>query len=122
MATTVYTPVERSDLGVGIADIETTIMAGAAALTCQWYNSGNELFFVNNGSGAPITATLKAVPDNFGRGGSTIGDQALTVAAGKIGMFPFAAPQGYNTGGLATVEISSIATVTVGVLRVLKQT
>ena len=122
MATTVHTPIEKNDLGVGIADLAGTAIATSAALTNQWYNTGNEIVFISNGSMSSITATLKAVPDNFGRGGSTVGDQALTVAASKIGMFPFAAPQGFNTGGLATVEISLATSITFGVVRILKQT
>lgn len=80
-------------------------------------NSGNQLFYVKNGGGAPITVTFDAPnPDNFGITDNSH-DAAVSVAAGAerwVGPFP---PGRFNdANGRVQVAYSGVTTVTVGVL------
>ena len=106
------------DRGIGRSDPVADLVAAAASMEVR--NNGNIVCFISNGSMASVTATVKAVPDPFGRGGSTVGDQALTVAAGKIGFIPFMHPALFNNGALTTITLSSATTVTVGFFELLK--
>jgi len=109
------------DLGVGILDIDASL-AAATGLELQFFNDGNTIMFISNGSASPVTATLVSAPDTFGRGGTgdTQNDEAIIIPAGKMGMFPFMAPSAFNKGGLVNVTLSSFATIKVGIYRLVK--
>lgn len=101
----------------GVGNDLAGVAAGAGGDT--FINSGQEIFVVKNGSGAPITVTFvtPTTVDNL-----AVSDLAVTVAAGatrSVGPFP---PAWYNDtaqpGGVVSVTYSSVTTVTVGVLKV----
>lgn len=114
------TPVAtRDDTGVGIADI-VALLANAADLQNDFVNDGNNVLFVNNGSASPLVVTLIAEPDPFGRGGGGVGDEAITIPAGKLGMFPFASPAMFNSGAKAAFTLDATATIKIGIVKIKK--
>ena len=109
------------DRGVGIDDIS----SGATAATdtdLTFANDGNMILFIINASGAPITATLNATPDPYGRGGAGVNDEAITVPAGETGYFPFMNLAMFQSGGSAatSVTLSVFASVSVRLARITK--
>lgn len=113
--------VDRLDRGIGLTDL-TTQGTALTEVTNSYRNDGNIVAFVINGSGAPITATLKSQPDSFGRGGAgdTDNDETLTVAAGDLGMFPFHSGAMFNATGVCTLDVSAFASVSVLLVRIRK--
>lgn len=106
------------DRGIGRADLMADLVAAASAM--EFKNNGNIVCIINNGNGSSCTATVKAVADPFGRGGSTVGDQVLTIATTKVGFIPLMHPALFNNGGLTQITLSVTSTVTVGFLELLK--
>lgn len=106
------------DRGIGRTDIVADMVAAAVAM--EFKNNGNIIVMINNGSGGSVTATLKAVADPYGRGGSTVGDEVIIIPTLKIGFFPFSNPAMFNNGGATQVTLSSATTVTVGFFELLK--
>ena len=112
MAATVITATPITRAGVALSGSAATVTDGDA-----FVNTGKEIVVVNNGSGAPITVTLK-----FGTNGKVDGQAAtertVTVAAGAvkaIGPFPTAAYNDANSR--VTVVCSAVTTVTVQALQ-----
>lgn len=112
---------EFYDLGKGIADLDAACTA-AAGTAIEFFNDGNVLVAISNGSAGAITATLKSAPDPYGRGGpsDTDNDEVLSVPAAKLGLFMFANPGGFNSGGLCSLTLSAAASVKVGLFRITK--
>jgi len=114
------TPVAtRDDTGQGIADI-VSLLDAAVDLQNDFVNDGNLVLFVNNGSVNPLVVTLIAEADPYGRGGGGVGDEAITVPAGAIGMFPFASPAMFNNGAKAAFTLDATATIDIGIVRLKK--
>ena len=109
---------EKYDQAIGIPDIDAFCVA-ATVTNIEFRNDGNVLIFVSNGSAGAITATVKSVPDTYGRGGPSDNDndEVISVPAGKVGMFPFASIGMFNAGGLCSLTLSAFASVKVGLLR-----
>lgn len=114
----VLTATEFQDRGKGIDGIidAMTGLADATSVDISFPNSGKEILFVSNESGAPITATLNAVPNAYGRG-QTAHNEVRTVPAADVGMFAFMAPGMFNTGGNASVTLSTVTDVKVALYR-----
>lgn len=112
---------EYYDLGKGIADLDAACVA-ASGTAIEFYNDGNVLVVISNGSAGAITATIKSAPDPYGRGGPSDNDndEAISVPAAKVGLFVFANPGGFNSGGLCSLVLSASASVKVGLFRVTK--
>jgi hypothetical protein len=109
------------DRGVGIADL----IAGPTVATdtdLEFRNDGNMVLAVSNQDAAGITATLVATPDPYGRGGSSVNDEVISIAAGAVGLFPFMALAMFQTGGSTStsVTLSATANVTLTLIRLTK--
>lgn len=112
------TIVEKKNRGIGIADIATAATA-ATEVEQEYRNDGRITAYVYNGDAAPITATLKSQKDSNGRGGpgDEDNDEAITVPAGGIGIFPWHKPDGFNSGGKSKIVLSAFANVEVLLVR-----
>lgn len=113
MAALTVQPAARSANGVDLAGV------AAAGGGDSFTNSGQEVFVVKNGGGAPITVTV-VTPATVD--GLAVTDLTASVAAGAtrmIGPFP---PGIYNdtgaAGGIVSVTYSGVTTVTVAVVKV----
>jgi len=109
------------DRGVGIADLVTGPTA-ASDTALEFRNDGNMILAISNADAAGITATLTATPDPYGRGGSTVNDEVISIGAGDVGLFPFMALAMFQTGGSTTTSItlSAIANVTLTLIKLTK--
>lgn len=115
-----YNPIASlGDIGKGVADIDAALTT-ATALTNDFYNDGNVVLFVSNGSATAVTLTIKSQPDPYGRGGSGVGDETLSIPAGKMAVVPFMNPAMFNAAGLTTFTLSAFASVKVGIYRFIK--
>jgi hypothetical protein len=112
------------DQALGIADID----AAAAAPTSTdlvFANTGNEVLFISAGATA-VAATVNAVADPYGRGGSNAGgggddnNVLISVGSGKVGMMTFANPAMFNSGGNVSVTLTNITTCKVLLARLRK--
>jgi hypothetical protein len=110
MATPTLTPVattRTAGINLGTAPVPATLAGDS------WVNTGKELYFVKNGSGAPITITqvlaVGAVVD-----GIPVTSRTMVIAAGAsfiLGPFPTGA---YNdTNGFCNITYTSVTTITV---------
>lgn len=118
--TTTLTPfAELDDTGVGTDDIQGSLQA-ATETDHDYVNDGRIEFFVDNQSGAPVTATLVA---KASRGRDTpANDRAITVPAGQMGSFPPHSPALFGGGATkAQVNLSAFASVNVGIRRTFTQ-
>lgn len=104
------------DYGESIVDIDGAL-AAAVDTTNDFFNSGMEQIVVSNASAGVRTLTVKAQPDPFGRGGATVGDIAIAIPAGKIGMSSLLNPAMYNAGGKCQFTLDAVATTKHGILR-----
>lgn len=117
---TVYSPIANlGDKAEGVVDIDAALTT-ATELNNSFQNDGNLVLMVSNGSAGAITATIKGTPDPYGRGGAGVGDEAISIPAGKIGFFPFANPAMFNSGGSVNFTLSAFASVKVGLYRLTK--
>lgn len=112
---------EKTNGGVGMLSLDAAGIA-ATETTVTWANTGDDIFFVSNQSGGNRVATLKSQTDPFERGGSadTQNDEAITIPTLMVGLFPFADPAMFNSGGLATVTLDATTSTKVGVIRIRK--
>ena len=106
--------------GEGVADVQAAL-AAATDTDIVFDNGGDAILYIHNGDVSSKTATLKAEPDPFGRGGGGTNDVALTIPAGETAFYPFMAPAMFNSGGQVTVELSATTSVSVGVYLLTKQ-
>lgn len=117
MATGTLTPVAFSL--AGSADL---ITGGATPTLTDgdaFTNTGYEVAWCFNGSGAPITVTIDAFPSG-GQGapsGLTVTDPTVTVAAAALKFFgPFPRNTFNNGSGQVKITCSAVVTVKVGVM------
>ena len=90
--------------------------AATAAYGDRFLNHGQELAFVKNGSGSPITVTLH-IPKVID--GASPTDPEITVAAGATAPIGYLRTDVYNdSDGYAKITCSSVTSVTVAVGRV----
>ena len=113
MAATVLTVAAVSRAGIDIAGTAATVTDGDA-----FPNTGKEVVLVNNGSGAPITVTLKF--GTLGKvDGQTATERTVTVAAGVTkAIGPFTAKEYNDANNRVTVICSAVTTVTVKAISV----
>lgn len=109
------------DRGVGIDDLVTGATA-ATDVDLEFRNDGDMVLAISNGSGAPMTATLNATPDPYGRGGSGVNDETINIPTGGVGFFPFMAIAMFQTGGSTStsVTLSTTTSVTLTLIRITK--
>ena len=107
------------DNGARILDLDGAL-AAAADTSNDFFNNGDVVLVVSNGGASAVTATIKGQPDPYGRGGATVGDVAMAVAAGKIGISGLLNPAMFNSGGKTTFTLSATASVKIGVIRLRK--
>jgi hypothetical protein len=100
--------------GQGEEDLQAALVA-ASDTTLQFENTGKELLFINNGDASPKTATLQGGTNRF----SATPAAPITIPAGETGFFSFCNQEMYNVGGLVTVELSDVTSVTVGLYQFL---
>lgn len=86
----------------------------------DFFNSGNEVIVCSNASAGVRTLTIKGQPDPYGRGGSTVGDIACAIVAGKIMMSSLLNPAMFNSGGKCTFTVDAVATTKVAIVRLRK--
>lgn len=88
--------------------------AAAAGGGDKFLNTGNELLYIKNGGGSPITLTLDAQTVS----GLTITDPTVTVAAGaeKI-VGPFDPRYFSDSSGFLNLSYSAVTSVTVAVIQ-----
>ena len=119
----VLTPIATlNDNGRGVADLDGAL-AQAADTTNSFANDGNTVLVLSNGTAGSITATVKSAPDAYGRGGTadTNNDEVLTIAAGKVAIFPFLNPGAWNSSGQVTFTLSGVgAGMKIGIYRIVK--
>ena len=108
----------KSD-GSWLADLEADL-AAAPGTVIDIQNSGDLLLVIKNGSGGSMTATLAAVADAEGRGGSTVGDVVATIGNGNIAFFEPAKQSMFNTAGVMQVTLSTASSVSVALYRLRK--
>jgi hypothetical protein len=107
---------EFRNWGKGIADLEADLVAVANA-SQSFYNSGDVIAIIKNGSGGSITVTVEGVADENGH---TV-DEVHTIAAGKIAFISFMKVSMFNSSGKVTLTYSAITTVTQGLYRLRNQ-
>ncbi len=107
------------DNGDRILDLDAAC-AAAADTSNDFFNNGDCVLVVSNGAASAVTATVKGAPDPYGRGGGGVGDVAIVVPAGKIGISGLLNPAMFNSGGKTTFTLSATASVKIGVLRLRK--
>lgn len=108
-----------NDSGGKIVDLDGAL-AAATATSNDFFNSGNEIYVVSNASAGVRNVTVVAQPDPYGRGGATVGDIAIAIPAGKIGITSLLNPASFNAGGKCTVTLDATATTKHGIIRFLK--
>lgn len=102
--------------GLVLDTVDTAAAAGGDTFT----NTGNTLFYVNNGGGTSVTVTFTAQSTNVskaGYGNVSIADTTVSVAAGAttlIGTFPTA--RFNNSSGKVAVSYSGVTSVTVAAI------
>lgn len=114
------TPINTlDDSGEAIADLNAALVA-PTDLVNDFFNDGNLILVVYNGSGSGITLTVESQPDPFGRGGGTTGDLTVSIATLDHALVSLLNPAMWNGGGKCTLTLSSITTVTLGLIRLRK--
>jgi hypothetical protein len=94
-------------------NVEFKTVAGAASQTIAVDKDERMAIYVNNGSAADITATIKA-----GTGICSVdGDLAVTVAAGKAQLVGPLESARFGDAGVITMTLSAAETVTIGVIQ-----
>lgn len=114
------TPIaELLDRGVGVADLQASLVA-ATDVDLEWRNDGNLVLFIDNQDAGARTVTLKAQPDPFGRGGAGVNDEPISIPAGQMGFIPMHTPAMFNSGGLAAATLDATTSTSVGLYRLRK--
>ena len=113
--------VDRTDAGVGIADIATA----ATALTDvdnDFRNDGNIIALIVNADAGARTVTLKSQPDPYGRGGATDtdNDEVITVPAGETGIIPMMNMAMFNSTGVARITVDATTSTSLLLIRIKK--
>ena len=97
---------------VTLSGLELATADANSADGMQFQNNGNQILFVDNGSGSSIDVTIDMAADQYGREGSKV----VAVPAGEqrfIGPFP---PTPFSQNGYVTVDFSASEDVEVAVL------
>lgn len=90
--------------------------SAASSTGDRWRNSGRQLVHVKNQSAAAVTVTIPTqIACNFGSTG-TQHDISVSVGSSSEKFVGPARPEQYNVAGLATINYSAVASVTVAVL------
>ena len=100
--------------GVDLASVAVAAAGGGDT----WLNTGGELVYLNNGSGAPITVTMPYA-SNVRFDGSTPTAKTFAVPAGHAALLGPFAPGFFNdpTSGLASLTYSGVTSLTICVFR-----
>ena len=105
-----------------LQDIDAGMVAGAVAM--EFPNDGNVIVVLKSVAAGAITATLKAFPDQSGRGGGGTNDVVYVIPIGsttpQICIIPFADPTMFNSGGNAQITLSAATDITVSFIRIYK--
>jgi len=90
--------------------------AAPANTSITWYNDGRVFLYITNTGGAPITCTIDT-PQTVN--GLAVESNVISIAAttGVKYVGPFAAETYNNAGGMVTATLSTVATMTIGLLR-----
>ena len=100
---------------ITVAGLASTL-SPATASTGDTFKPSADFIVVNNGGGAPITATV-TVPGNLVTG-DAYPDKAYTIGAGAKTYIPVLREYRNPSTGLCTVVCSSVTSVTVGAFSV----
>lgn len=112
------------DQAVGIASIDASA-AVPTSTDLNFLNSGSEVLLISAGA-TGLSATVKAQPDPYGRGGGNAGgggddnDVTTVIPSGGIALIPFANPAMFNAGGVVSVVLTNITTCKVLLIRMRK--
>lgn len=109
------TPIATLDDKGQSANITAGLVA-AVDLVNDFLNDGNVVIVIRNTDTNAKTLTISGQPDPFGRGGSTVGDVVLNLAAGnvtpQIDLSSLLNPAMFNIGGKCTTTIAGTGGVT----------
>lgn len=109
-------------LATSFQDLDSFMVA--ADVSMEFPNDGDVITILKSSAVGIITATLKAVPDPYGRGGAGVNDVVLSIPIGgttvQFAMFPQANPAMFNNVGVAQITLSSATNVSVAFIRLKK--
>lgn len=109
-------------LVTSLQDLDSFMVAADTSMEIP--NDGDVIAVLKSTNAGAVTATVKAVPDPYGRGGGGVGDVVYTIPIGsttpQFALIPQMNPAMFNNVGVAQITLSTASGVTVAFIRLKK--